>query len=185
MHYVGICVCPSQLCYISARSDKELFQVMLVSGRSSLHHHWCRQNEEGSCSHLQLGKCLLISAKMPGCFLIHILQRTAVAHLLIIQEESCGYLMLCCRDVSIFPALHSCLFAPLHLLPAACCIVCYSLLPLCFLVLFWDFFQKRKCFCSIALQPKVNKNVSMCVWMCMLEAMHTCHASGDFTVLSS
>lgn len=69
-----VCVCPYQLCYISARSDKGLFEVMLVSGMSSLHHCYNRQNVEGSSLHFWLGKCLLIPAKMPGCFLVHIPQ---------------------------------------------------------------------------------------------------------------
>lgn len=67
---------------------------MLVSGRSFLHYCYSMQTEDGSRSHLKLGACLLISAEMPESFL---LQYTAMAHLLIIQEECCGFLMYCCR----------------------------------------------------------------------------------------
>lgn len=124
----SVCVCVLISCVIyQPEVTRDRFEVMLVSGRSSQHHRYNRRNEEGSTSHRRLGKCLLISAKMPGCFLIHILQHTAVALLLIIQEESCGYLMLCCRAFfqCTFPALHSSLFAPLRLPHAVSCIVRY------------------------------------------------------------
>lgn len=80
---------------------------MLVSGRSSQHHRYNWQNVEGSSLHLWLGKCLLIPAKMPGCFLVHIPHYTSAPHRSIIQEESCGYLMLCCRAVFFPPCAFS------------------------------------------------------------------------------
>lgn len=91
---------------------------MLVSGKSFLHYCYSMQTEDGSRSHLKLGTCLLISAEMPERFL---LQYTAMAHLLIIQEECCGFLMYCCRAFfwCNFPVVCSVLFAPLRLFPAA------------------------------------------------------------------
>lgn len=118
------CVSPYQLCYGSIRSVEELFEALLVSGKSSPHHRrYSRQNEEGSGSRLRLDKCLLISAEMPGCFLISIPQHTAVVHLLIIQEEGCGYLMLCFR--AFFSVHFPCsAFIPLcSFVSPSCCIL--------------------------------------------------------------
>lgn len=124
----------------------------------------------------RLGKCLLISARMPGCFLIRILQYTAVAHLLIIQKESCGYLMLCCRAFFFSALFLHCIYPSLLLRISFVLylVLCRTSLPLALC-----FFQKSKNLCSVALLPKVNTNV------CMLEIVLPFHAAGDFTVFSS
>lgn len=170
------CVRPYQLCYGSIRSVEELFEALLVSGKSSPHHrHYSRQNEEGSGSRLRLDKCLLISAEMPGCFLISIPQHTAVVHLLIIQEEGCGYLMLCFR--AFFSVHFPCsAFIPLcsFVSPSCCILYCaarHSHLRFAF------FKKKRQNFCSVAPQPKVNATV--CVRsLFMLQVILQCWAAG-------
>ena len=133
---VCVCVSLSAVLWINQSvnqsiSVEQLFEAMLVSGKSSLHHHrYNRQNEEGSGSRLRLGECLLISAEMPGCFLISILQHTAVVHLLIIQEEGCGYLMLCFR--AFFSVHFPCsAFIPLcsFVSPSCCILYCVHVTP--------------------------------------------------------
>ena len=136
--HVCVCVCVSLSAVLwinqsvnQSISVEQLFEAMLVSGKSSLHHHrYNRQNEEGSGSRLRLGECLLISAEMPGCFLISILQHTAVVHLLIIQEEGCGYLMLCFR--AFFSVHFPCsAFIPLcsFVSPSCCILYCVHVTP--------------------------------------------------------
>lgn len=168
------CVRPYQLCYGSIRSVEELFEALLVSGKSSPHHrHYSRQNEEGSGSRLRLDKCLLISAEMPGCFLISIPQHTAVVHLLIIQEEGCGYLMLCFR--AFFSVHFPCsAFIPLcsFVSPSCCILYCAARHS----HLRFAFFKKKT---ELLLSGSAAKSQRDCV--CALPF----HASGDFTVLSS
>lgn len=130
-------------------------------------------------SHLRLGKCLLISAKMPGCFLIRILHYTAVAQPLIIEEESCGYLMLCCR--AFFPVHFSCsAFIPLcsSASPSCCILYCVVRHP----HLFFAFLKKKQ---ELLLRGSAAKSQHESVCVCVLEDVLPFHASGDFTALSS
>lgn len=105
-----------------------------------------------------LGKCLLIPAKKPGCFLVDISQYTAAAPRSIIQKESCGYLMLCCRVVfSVHFALHSSLSFLLWVFFLPYLELCGVSSPLTLCV-----FKKR--------QDLLRQNSTLCVCMCVLEA---------------
>lgn len=103
-----------------------------------------------------LGKCLLIPAKKPGCFVVDISQYTAAAPRSIIQKESCGYLMLCCRVVfSVHFALHSSLSFLLWVFFLPYLELCGVSFPLILCV-----FKKKR-------QDLLRQNSTLCVCVCV------------------
>lgn len=88
----GSVVCP-QLWYMSAKREQGQFKVMplcITATPGKL------RGGGAAC----LTKTYSYLQRLPGSFLIGIPRYTAKPHLLIIQEESCRYLMLCCRVFS-------------------------------------------------------------------------------------
>lgn len=87
--------------------------------------------------------------------------------------------MWCCRAFSfcaLFPAPHSSLFPPVHLLPAVARTVRHVISTY---ALLFSKKERSKTLCGSADESQH----SVCV--CVLEAALPFHASGDFTVLSS